>query len=47
MWHDMVLFSVCISVLSAAYVVIAGNKKPAHRISGEQATRISQTNITK
>lgn len=43
MWHDMMLFSVGISLLSALYVVIVSNKKPARRISGEQATRNTQT----
>lgn len=47
MWHDLMLYAVCISALSWTCCFIAGVKKPAHRSSDEQATRVTPTHITK
>jgi hypothetical protein len=43
MWHDLMLYAVCISALSWTCCFIAGVKKPARRDNGVQATRNNQT----
>ena len=39
MWHDLMLYAVCISALSWTCCFIAGVKKPAVGCTRQQATR--------